>query len=102
MLYAIMLTYIRPADEVHAHLDTHRDWLIEFSKKGSIIVAGPLEDRSGGAILAHCKDREELDAMLVQDSFHVHKLVAYEIKAFTGALRAEAFPATWALDAKAV
>jgi uncharacterized protein YciI len=102
MLYIVVLTYIRPVEEVHAHLDTHRDWLVEYAKKGSIIVAGPLEDRSGGALLAYCKDRAELDDMLARDSFHVHQLVEYQIKAFSGALRAEAFPAKWSPEAKFV
>jgi uncharacterized protein YciI len=102
MLYIVVLTYIRPVEEVHAHLDTHRDWLVEYAKKGGIIVAGPLEDRSGGALLACCKDRTELDGMLAKDSFHVHRLVEYQVKAFAGALRADAFPAHWSPDAKAV
>jgi len=102
MLYAVILTYIRPTEEVHSHLDTHRDWLVEYSKQGNIIVAGPLEDRTGGALLACCKDRAELDNILAKDSFHVHRLVSYEVRPFTGALRAGAFPANWAPEAKAI
>lgn len=102
MLYIVVLTYIRPVEEVHSHLDTHRDWLVEYAKRGSIIVAGPLEDRSGDALLASCKDRTELDSMLAKDSFHVHRLVECQVKAFTGALRAIAFPAQWSPDANAV
>jgi len=102
MLYIVLLTYMRPIEEVNAHLDTHRDWLIEYSKKGNIVVAGPLEDRKGGALLACCKDRAELDSMLATDSFHIHRLVDYEVRAFSGALRAEAFPMQWAPEAKAV
>ncbi|MGY4617687.1 uncharacterized protein YciI [Bradyrhizobium sp. USDA 4472] len=100
MLYIVVLTYIRPIEEVHAYLDTHRDWLVEYAKKGIIVVAGPLEDRSGGALVACCKDRAELDGVLATDSFHVHQLVEYEIKAFSGALRGEAFPAKWSPQAK--
>jgi uncharacterized protein YciI len=92
MLYAVILTYLRPAEEIHSHLDTHRDWLIEYSKKGNIIVAGPLEDRTGGALLACCKDRAELDEMLAKDSFHVHRQASYDVKAFAGAVRADPFP----------
>ena len=102
MLYSVILTYIRPIEEVQSHLDSHRDWLIEYSKKGNIIVAGPLEDRTGGAVLACCKDRAELDDMLARDSFHVHRLVTYDVRAFSVALRSEAFSANWAPEAKAV
>jgi len=40
--------------------------------------------------------------VLAKDSFHVHRLVSYDVKAFTGALRADAFPPNWAPEAKAV
>jgi len=102
MLYFVILTYIRPIEDVQSHLDSHRDWLIEYSKKGNIIVAGPLEGRTGGAVLTCCQDRAELDDMLARDSFNVHRLVSYEVKTFSVALRAEAFPASWAPEAKAV
>ncbi|WP_284417830.1 MULTISPECIES: YciI family protein [unclassified Bradyrhizobium] len=102
MLYAVILKYVRPIEEVRAHLDTHRDWLVEHTKKGRILVAGPLDDNSGGAIISHCKDRAELDEMLASDSFTVHRLVDHEIRGFTGAMRAEAFSSTWAPEAKPV
>ncbi len=102
MLYAITLNYIRPMEEVESHLDTHRDWLVEYTRQGRILVAGPLEPRTGGFVLAACDNRAELDAMLEKDSFHVHKLVDYTIVAAMPALRAGEFPATWAPDAKAV
>jgi uncharacterized protein YciI len=69
MLYLVTLIYIRPAEEVKAHLDTHRDWLVAHTRIGQIVVAGPLEDRTGGFVLARCETRRELDRMLALDSF---------------------------------
>lgn len=100
MLYVVMLTYVGPADEVQAHLDSHRDWLIEHARAGRILVAGPLEPRTGGLVLAHCSSRTELDGMLAEDSFYVHRLVDYDIRCFNPALRAAAFPEQWAGAAK--
>jgi hypothetical protein len=40
--------------------------------------------------------------MLARDSFRVHRLVTYDVRAFSVALRAEAFSANWAPEAKAV
>lgn len=102
MLYLVTLTYVRPIEEVNAHLDTHRDWLIEHTQAGRILVAGPLEDRTGGIVLADCASRNELDGMLAQDSFHVHRLVEHDVRSFGAALRARAFPAEWAPEARAV
>ncbi|CAJ0789343.1 hypothetical protein LMG19083_01853 [Ralstonia psammae] len=102
MLYAVTLNYVRPMQEIESHLDTHRDWLIDYTRQGRILLAGPLEPRTGGFLLACCENRAELDAMLEKDSFHVHKLVDYAVVAAMPALRAEDFPARWAPDAKAV
>lgn len=102
MLYLVTLRYIRPVEEVHAHLDTHRDWLVEHTRAGRILVAGPLEDRTGGLVLARCENREALDQMLAQDSFAQHRLVEHVVLGFGAALRAGVFPADWAPEAKVV
>lgn len=100
MLFLVTLTYIRPVEEVHAHLDTHRDWLGKYAANGQILVAGPLQSGDGGLLLAHCEDRTELDALLTKDSFHIHRLVKYDVQAMTPTVRAWDFPMTWAPDAR--
>jgi len=102
MLYAVTISYVRPPEEVDAHLDTHRDWLVRHSKAGRIIVAGPLEPRIGGFLLVQCNSRAELDTMLAEDSYAVHKVATSDIRAFSPALRLQAFPATWAPEAKGI
>lgn len=51
-------------------------------------------------VLAHCEDRSELDALLAQDSFYIHRLVEYDVQAMTPALRAWDFPQAWAPEAR--
>jgi len=53
-------------------------------------------------VLPSCASREELEQMLTADSFGVHGLVNSGVRGFTAAMRAQAWPAQWALDAKAV
>jgi uncharacterized protein YciI len=100
MLFAITLTYIRPVEEVHAHLNAHRDWLAEYASKGQILVAGPLQSGDGGLVLAHCEDRSALDAVLAEDPFCIHRLVKCEVHATAPALRAGDFPSAWAPEAR--
>jgi uncharacterized protein YciI len=100
MLFLVTLTYIRPVEEVHAHLSTHRDWLGKYATNGQILVAGPLQSGDGGLLLAHCEDRSELDALLEKDPFHIQQLVKYDIQAMTPALRAWDFPMAWAREAR--
>ncbi|CAO3439251.1 YciI family protein [Azospirillum doebereinerae] len=102
MLWSITLTYIRPAEDIKAHLDTHRAWLAEHTEAGRIIAAGPMEPPTGGMVLAFCANREELNRMLQADSFHVHSLVDYDVRSFKPAMRSAKFPEHWAADAKAI
>lgn len=102
MLYLVTLNYLRPIEEVNAHLDTHRVWLAQQTRAGKILVAGPLEDRSGGFVLARSDSRDELNRMLALDSFVVHQVVEPRVQGFEAALRSEAFPSDWAPGAKAV
>ncbi len=102
MLYLVTLTYVRPIEEVTAHLETHREWLATHTREGRILMAGPLEDRTGGFMLVRCASREDLDPMLAADSFAVHGLVDHQVRGFTVALRSPSFPEDWAPGAKAI
>jgi len=102
MLFIVTLTYARPPDEVNPQLDAHRDWLIAQTAAGRILVAGPLEPRTGGLIVAHCDSRPELDHMMAQDPFVIENLVTVDVRCATPALRHPQFPARWASDAKPV
>jgi uncharacterized protein YciI len=102
MLFIVTLTYARPLEEVNKRLDAHRDWLVVNTRAGRICVAGPLEPRTGGLIVAHCADREELDRMMALDPFVTGGLVDVQVLGATPALRHADFPARWAADAKAV
>jgi uncharacterized protein YciI len=102
MLFVIILTYLRPIEEINRHLDAHRTWLSDHYRAGRFLLSGPLEPRSGGLVLARCETREALEAMLADDPFSIHGLAAYEVKAFNPILRAGGFPATWAPAALAL
>lgn len=102
MLYVVTLKYIRPPEVIAAHLDSHREWLVEHTKSGHIIAAGPMDPPTGGIVLASCQDRAELDSILHTDSFYVHELAEFTMQAFHPALRADIFAARWATQAKAV
>ena len=102
MLYIVTLPYLRPRSDLEAHLDSHRDWLLEHTRAGRILAAGPLDPGTGGLILAHCAHRAELDGMLDEDAFHIHQLVDRHVQGFAPAMRAAGFPAAWGPQAKAV
>lgn len=102
MIYILILKYVRPLEEVNAHLDTHKQWLARHIREGRILAAGPSEDRSGGVVLASCGKRSELDDMVAEDSFVVHQVVEVSIQSFEPAIRSEALAQQWASAAAVV
>ena len=101
-MYLVKITYSVPLEEIEQHVPAHRDWLMDNARAGRFVVAGPLEDRTGGLILASFSNRAELDAVLAQDAYHKHQVAGYEVMSFNALLRAADFPAHWAApDAKA-
>jgi len=92
MLFIVTLTYVRPMSDIQAHLDSHREWLARYVRSGTILVAGPLASGAGGIVVAHADSRGTVDAMIREDSFHVHQLVEYDIQPFTAAMRSDTFP----------
>lgn len=102
MLFSIHLQYTRAAADINPHLDAHRRWLIEHMKAGRIIVAGPLEPRTGGLIIACCADVAAMQAMMEQDPFITQQVASYQALACQPALIASGFAACWAPDARTI
>ncbi|MCX6553229.1 MAG: YciI family protein [Acidobacteria bacterium] len=51
-MYALaIIRYRRPLDEVRAHHAAHRAYLQSLKAQGLLVASGPLEPRSGGALL---------------------------------------------------
>lgn len=63
-MYALaLIRYRRPLDEVVVHQDAHRAYLRALHDEGIILAAGPLDPRSGGALLLRVPD-DAVDATL--------------------------------------
>lgn len=102
MLFAITLHYLHSPQELKYHAEAHKNWLSESIRGGNIIFAGPLNDGSGGYILAEYGDETEMMHSLSSDPFVSFGLVKTEVKALTAAISAEAFAHHWAEGSKAI
>lgn len=82
-MYAIaILRYRRPLDEVLTLIDAHRAYLGELKQKGLLLVSGPFDPRSGGALLLRVPDEGSaaaLDAIRDGDPFVHHGMAQYEL-----------------------
>lgn len=82
-MYAIaLIRYRKPLDEVLPHVDSHRSYLRELQGKGLLLAAGPLDPRTGGALLLRVPDDSAaaaLDAIRDGDPYVHAKVAQYEL-----------------------
>lgn len=82
-MYAIVLVRYRlPLEEVAKVTDEHRAYLRELKQQGLLIASGPLDPRSGGALLFRVPDadaRATLDRLRDNDPFYKKSIANYEL-----------------------
>jgi uncharacterized protein YciI len=85
-MYALaIIRYRRPLDEVLVHYGAHRDYLQSLKARGVLVASGPLEPRSGGALLLRVPDdavEDALDAIRDGDPYWKAGVGQYELLAW--------------------
>ncbi|HWD04683.1 MAG TPA: YciI family protein [Amycolatopsis sp.] len=54
----------------------HREWLNQRSAEGSVVVAGPFADDSGGLVLWQAEDETALKQVIDQDPYQLEGVIA--------------------------
>lgn len=82
-MYALaILRYRRPLDEVLTVLEEHRAYLGRLKGEGILLASGPLDPRSGGALLLRVPDeaaQDSLDLIRDNDPFTRTGMAQYEL-----------------------
>ena len=68
-MFVLLLTYVRPLDEVDALMRDHMAWVKEHYAAGRFVVSGRRVPRTGGVIVARGDDREEMERIAAADPF---------------------------------
>lgn len=95
MLFLIMLDYLRPLDEVDAHLPAHRDFLDRHYAAGHFLLSGRKEPRTGGVILARADSHAQVSRWVAEDPFHKAGLARYDLVAWLPGKQAAALADNW-------
>jgi uncharacterized protein YciI len=82
-MFIVQLTYKAAISEVDKYLQSHRDFLDYYYKKGVLLVSGPMKPRTGGIIIALTKDRAYLESILQQDPYYLADIADHQIIEFT-------------------
>lgn len=88
IIYVVVLTYIKPLEEVDSHIPAHIEWLKQGYSDGVFLASGRRIPRNGGVILAKADSIETLKARLSQDPFQKFKIANADIIPFDSSMRA--------------
>lgn len=78
-MFLALLTYIRPLDEIEAHIPSHARYLADLYAQGQMRLSGRRHPRTGGFMLFTAADRQQAEDLLARDPFHALGLARYEL-----------------------
>ena len=82
-MYIINLHYIVPLEQLDAHMTDHVKYLHKYYKLNKFVASGRKLPRTGGIILAMAGSKEEVDQIISEDPFYVHKLAEFTVTEFS-------------------
>ena len=92
-MFVLLLSYVRPVEEVDALMREHMAWLNEQYDAGRFVVSGRQVPRTGGVIVARGDDREEMEAIAASDPFVTGGVATVEVVQFRASQTARGFEA---------
>lgn len=81
-MFIINLSYIVPLEMLDAHMADHVKFLNKYYKQNIFLASGRKVPRTGGIILALAKSKEEVENIISEDPFYIHKLAEFSITEF--------------------
>ena len=77
-MYIILLTYVRPIEEIETHITAHRDFLERHYAAGHLVCSGPRDPRTGGVIVTRFESDEEVKRFIESDPFYGANVAEYQ------------------------
>jgi uncharacterized protein YciI len=93
-VFVLLLTYVKPLEEVDALMRKHMAWLNDQYDAGRFVVSGRQVPRTGGVILARGDDREEIERIAASDPFVTGGVATCEVIQFRASQTADGFSAS--------
>lgn len=89
VIYVVVLTYIKPLEEIDSQIAAHVEWLKKGYSDGVFLASGRRIPRNGGVILAASESVEALEDRLRQDPFQKLEMATAEIIPFEASMKAQ-------------
>ena len=78
-MFVIQLRFSTNKANASQFIDGHNAWLKDGFAKGTFLLAGTIQPKLGGAILAHNATLDQIQAIIKEDPFVSECVVAAEI-----------------------
>jgi uncharacterized protein YciI len=78
-MFVVLLRFAANRAAAPRLMDGHNAWLRKGFDEGSFLLAGGIEPKAGGAILATAVSRADVEARVAEDPFVAESVVAAEI-----------------------
>jgi uncharacterized protein YciI len=72
MKFAAIIEYSQDKAKVDSVRPVHRQYLVGLKERGQIVATGPFTDGSGALIIYEAPTKEDAEALLRADPFHVN------------------------------
>lgn len=90
MFAIVTLEYIAPLEDVLRTTDDHRAHLRALHAQGKLVAAGPFVPRTGGLLILHGRDIEEIHELIRDDPFNTRKIARFEVREWNPVIGVEA------------
>lgn len=81
-MFIINLNYIVPLEKLDEHMGDHVKYLRKYYKEKVFVISGRKVPRTGGIILAMGKSLSEVEHIIKEDPFYIHKLAEFSVTEF--------------------
>ena len=88
-MFVIELSYKVDLADIDAHMRAHVMFLKKYYAAGNFLISGRKIPRDGGIILAVGKSRSQIEAIVEEDPFFIHRLADFRIIEFRASQRAD-------------
>jgi uncharacterized protein YciI len=92
-MFIINLHYIVPLEKLDEHMADHVKFLNKYYKQNVFLASGRKVPRTGGIILAQSRSKEDVEAIIREDPFHIHQLAEFTVTEFLTSQMHPAFKA---------
>jgi len=88
-LYVAVSDYHVPLDQIDAHLEEHRSWILAEYVSGRVLASGRRTPPVGGVLIFRADSQEDAETFASMDPFVARGFLSYRVVGFN------ATPAPW-------